>query len=98
MWKQCLQEHPKALILDSKAPKILVNQGKNYHLTLRVQEVASSNLITPTIFSAICTKTKIIDYVSMIFVFYSSSLVPGTTYSGKDEMLWFFFTVAIVIV
>ena len=28
-WKQCPQEHSKALFSDTKAPKSLVNQAKN---------------------------------------------------------------------
>ena len=41
-WKQCLQEHPKASFLDSKAPKSLVNQGKNRLRFLWDQDVAGS--------------------------------------------------------
>ncbi len=52
MWKQCEREHPKASFSDTKAPKILVNQGKNYHLTLRDHEAAGSNPVTPTTGSA----------------------------------------------
>jgi len=43
-----MQEHPKASFLDSKAPKSLVNQGKNRCRFLRVQEAVGSNPATPT--------------------------------------------------
>ena len=49
MWKQCLREHRKAPISDSKVPKSLVNQGKNRFRFIRDVEVASSNLVTSTI-------------------------------------------------
>ena len=42
-WKQCLQEHPKAPFSDWKAPKNLVNQGKNRCRFVRDVEVASSH-------------------------------------------------------
>ena len=48
MWKQCEREHRKASFSDTKAPKSPRNQEKNYHLTLRDVEVASSNLVTST--------------------------------------------------
>jgi len=47
-WKQCLQEHPKASFLDSKAPKSPRNQGKNRCRFVRVQEVGRSSRLTPT--------------------------------------------------
>ena len=43
VWKQCLQEHPKASFSDTKAPKSPRNQGKNYHLTLRELETVGSS-------------------------------------------------------
>ena len=48
MWKQCEREHRKASFSDTKAPKSPRNQEKNYHLTLRDQEVVGSNPVTPT--------------------------------------------------
>ena len=50
VWKQCPKEHPKALFLDSKAPKSLVNQGKNWCRFLWDQDVAGSNPVIPTNF------------------------------------------------
>ena len=47
-WKQCLQEHPKASFLDSKAPKSLVNQGKNRCRFVWDVDAAGSNPVTPT--------------------------------------------------
>ena len=47
-WKQCDREHPKASISDTKAPKSLVNQGKNRYIFLGVVEAASSSLVTQT--------------------------------------------------
>ena len=47
-WKQCLQEHPKASFLDSKAPKSLVNQAKNRCRFVWDQDVAGSNPVIPT--------------------------------------------------
>ena len=35
-------------ISNAKAPKSLVNQGKNEFVTLRYQEAAGSNPVTPT--------------------------------------------------
>ena len=47
-WKQCLQEHPKAPILDSKAPKSLVNQAKNRLFSVWEQDAAGSSPVTST--------------------------------------------------
>ena len=47
-WKQCLQEHPKASFLDSKAPKSLVNQAKNRYRFVWDHDVAGSNPVIPT--------------------------------------------------
>ena len=47
-WKQCLQEHPKAPISDSKAPKSLVNQAKNRLFSVWEHDVAGSNPVIPT--------------------------------------------------
>ena len=47
-WKQCPQEHPKAPFSDTKAPKSLVNQGKNRLRFLWGQDVAGSNPVIPT--------------------------------------------------
>ena len=51
VWKQCLQEHPKAPISDSKAPKSLVNQAKNQLFSVWEHDVAGSNPVIPTISS-----------------------------------------------
>ena len=48
-WKQCDGEHPKASISDTKAPKSLVNQGKNRLRFLWDVDAAGSNPVTPTI-------------------------------------------------
>ena len=48
VWKQCLQEHPKAPISDSKAPKSLVNQAKNRLFSVWEHDVAGSNPVIPT--------------------------------------------------
>ena len=48
VWKQCLQEHRKAPISDTKAPKSRKNHLKIKCATLRDVEVASSNLVTST--------------------------------------------------
>ncbi len=48
MWKQCLQEHPKASFSDTKAPKSLVNQAKNRCRFLWEQDAAGSNPVTRT--------------------------------------------------
>ena len=42
-WKQCDGEHRKASFSDTRAPKSPRNQGKNYHLTLRVLETVGSH-------------------------------------------------------
>ena len=55
MWKQCEREHRKASFSDTKAPKSPRNQEKNYHLTLRVLEAASSSPATPTIEKALAS-------------------------------------------
>ena len=47
-WKQCPQEHPKASFSDSKAPKSLVNQGKNRLRFLWDFDAAGSSPVTPT--------------------------------------------------
>ena len=48
-WKQCLQEHPKAPISDSKVPKSLVNQAKNRLFSVWEHDVAGSNPVIPNI-------------------------------------------------
>ena len=57
-WKQCLQEHSKALFSDTKAPKSLVNQGKNRLRFLWEHDAAGSSPVTPTKISALCTKNQ----------------------------------------
>ena len=47
-WKQFLQEHRKASFSDTKAPKSLVNQGKNRYIFLWDQDGAGSIPVTPT--------------------------------------------------
>ena len=47
-WKQCEREHALAPISDTKAPKSLVNQGKNRYIFLRDVDAAGSNPVTPT--------------------------------------------------
>ena len=47
-WKQCWQEHPKASFSDTKAPKSLLNQGKNRCRFVWEQDVAGSNPVIPT--------------------------------------------------
>ena len=49
-WKQCPQEHPKALFSDSKALKSPRNQGKNRYIFLWDVDAAGSNPVTPTKF------------------------------------------------
>ena len=48
-WKQCPQEHPKAPFSDTKAPKSLINQGKNLCRFVWEHDVAGSNPVIPTI-------------------------------------------------
>jgi len=48
VWKQCSQEPTRASFSDSKVPKSLVNQGKNYYFWLWEQDVAGSNPVIPT--------------------------------------------------
>ena len=48
VWKQCLQEHRKAPISDTKAPKSRKNHLKIKCATLRELEARSSNLRTST--------------------------------------------------
>ena len=57
-WKQCSQEVTKAWFSERKGAKMRENDGKNCLELVREQEVASSNLVTPTIFGAICTKNQ----------------------------------------
>ena len=47
-WKQCDGEHPKASFSDTKAPKSLVNQGKNRLRFLWDVDAAGPNPVTPT--------------------------------------------------
>jgi hypothetical protein len=49
MWTQCEREHPKALFSDSRTPKIIKKSLFDKVFTLRVQEAAGSNPVTPTI-------------------------------------------------
>ena len=64
VWKQCLQEHPKAPILDSKVPKSLVNQAKNRLFSVWEHDVAGSNSVIPTKNQP---KTSFLDLFSVIF-------------------------------
>ena len=50
-WKQCPQEHPKALFSDTKAPKSLINQGKNLCRFVWELDAAGSSPVTSTISS-----------------------------------------------
>ena len=59
-WKQCLQEHSKALFSDTKAPKSLVNQGKNRCRFVWDVDAAGSNPVTPTKICALCTKKSVL--------------------------------------
>ena len=52
-WKQCLQEHPKAPVSDTRAPKSLVNQAKNRCRFLWDVDAAGSNPVTPTMASVL---------------------------------------------
>ena len=47
-WKQCLQEHLKASISGTKAPKSLVNQEKIGILAFGDVDATGSNPVTPT--------------------------------------------------
>ena len=62
VWKQCLQEHPKAPISDSKAPKSLVNQAKNRLFIVWEHDVAGSNPVIPT------KKVTGIEYACYFFI------------------------------
>ena len=77
-WKQCEREHRKASFSDTKAPKSLVNQGKNYHLTLWDVDAAGSNPVTPTKICALCTKKSVLFIrLGLIFFYYLQlALVP----------------------
>ena len=69
-WKQCLQEHPKAPILDSKAPKSLVNQAKNRLFSVWEHDVAGSNPVIPTISSVHnISELWTLDFFLLMFTF-----------------------------
>ena len=72
-WKQCLQEHPKASFSDTKAPKSLVNQGKNRCRFVLDVDAAGSNPVTPAKIYALCTKKSVI-FVRLGLVFCLLSL------------------------
>ena len=55
-WKQREREHRKASFSDTKAPKSLVNQGKNRYRFLWEHDVAGSN---PVCYSAAALSEKI---------------------------------------
>ena len=70
VWKQCLQEHPKAPISDSKAPKSLVNQAKNRLFSVWEHDVAGSNPVIPTISSVHNTSELwTLDFFLPVFIF-----------------------------
>ena len=61
-WKQCLQEHPKALFSDTKAPKKRKNHAKNRYRLLWEHDVAGSNPVIPT------KKVTGIEYACYFFI------------------------------
>ena len=71
-WKQCLQEHPKAPFSDSKAPKSLVNQGKNRCRFVWEHDVAGSNPVIPTKISRKQVKKACF---RLIFIYFSQNRI-----------------------
>ena len=69
MWKQCLKEHTKALISDTKAPKSLIEQGKNRHFSVWDVDAAGSNPVTPTISSVHNESDEHSIFFAYIFLF-----------------------------
>ena len=57
-WKQCDGEHPKASFSDTKAPKSLVNQGKNRCRFVWELDAAGSSPVTSTKIAVLTAKSK----------------------------------------
>ena len=74
-WKQCLQEHPKAPISDSKAPKSLVNQAKNRLFSVWEHDVAGSNPVIPTKLVLYAQKISPFHKIRTDFLFIISNLL-----------------------
>ena len=69
MWKQCLREHRKAPFSDSKAPKSLVNQGKNRLRFLWDHQAAGLSPVAPTKISGFDRKIKAVRGILAAFYF-----------------------------
>ena len=94
-WKQCLQEHPKAPISDSKAPKSLVNQAKNRLFSVWEHDVAGSNPVIPTISSVHnISELWTLDFFLLLFTF---SLIFSLIFDFFEQIFCSFFAFVFVL-
>ena len=84
-WKQCPQEHPKAPFSDTKAPKSLVNQGKNRCRFVWDQDVAGSNPVIPTKIADLSAR-KPQSRVTLRLLFNYTRILKWTTPTNSPAM------------